>query len=303
MALGGVEKVKPMWARQFVIMVAVFLGVGNGQAAACSRATPSVWEAVQEADIVVFGMIDSIAVDEFGIIQSAVFIPDRFLKGGAEGVLRLHGSSLANSPCAGDAFRPYASGERVMMMLSEDGTGSFEPPLFPPLLVRLHDDHRVAEQRLTEYLDTIITGIPSPVEVHLRCRPQYAVGEEIEVLARVTNHLSIPVILSTDMQAFGVPVIRLRMPDLEYGDPIPNNGHWVIPARGTREISIILQDYFGSMEEGEYFASAYLDVVLDQHVKFWDYVEPENVVVFSVTRSTVTLERSWGETKGVFLSK
>lgn len=291
-----------MWIRRVGLVVTIFLGAHSGRTDACSYAVPSVADAVQLADIIAFGVVDSITVDEWGIIQSAVFTPDRLLKGSTDGPLLLHGSSLANSPCAGDAVRPYASGERVMMMLSEDGTGSFEPPLFVPMLMHIRDDHRASEQTLSGYLTTVIAGISNPVEVRLRCQPQYAVDEEIEVRALVINHLSIPVILSTDMLLKSdVPIVRLRIPDLEYGDPLPNTGHWVIPAKGTREIGITLQDYFGVMGEGEYFASAHIDV--DSHEEYWDYVGPESVATFAVTTSTVIRGRGWGETKCLLLGK
>lgn len=293
-----------MRPRTFVLVVTVFLGMNSERVGACSYAAPSVSDAVQNADIVAVGRVDSITANELGIIQSAVFVPDRLLKGSVEEFLRLDGSSLENRPCAGDAVRPYASGERVMMMLSEDENGSFEPPIFPPMLMHVRDGQQMAEQRLSEYVAMVISGTPNPIEVQLRCQPQYALGEVIEVRAAVTNHLSIPAILSNDIQQiFDLPVVRVQFPDLGYEDSFPNISTWVIPAKSTREARIVLQDYFESPGEGKYFVSTYVDLMLDRNGQYWDDAGPASTAEFSVTTSTVTRPYSWGETKEVLLGK
>lgn len=289
-----------MWGKYGSLVLVAFLGLPSNGARACSYDLPGVLEAIGQADIIAFGVVDSILVDEWGIIQSAVFIPDKVLKGIANGRLQLHGSSLANSPCAGDAVRPYEPGERVMMMLTDEGSGSYEPPLFLPMLMQFRGNDREDEELLSIYLTTAMSGGVDPVEVRLSCQPQYAVGDEVVVLARVTNRLSVPIIFTLNKEfSSDIPVVRFNVSRTDHDYLSPGGGFWVVPAKGSREIPILLQEYFGSLGEDTYLAWAYVDVV--RH--YWDYVGSESSLDFSVTTSTVAKEWSWGKLKKVYWEK
>lgn len=286
----------------FFVIPAVVLSAMGSKAVACSVAVPSVVGAVQAADIVAIGDVASIGIDGGSDVESVVFVPDVVLKGNVTGRLRFRRPKPLPSLCEGGSVssQPIDSGDRLVVMLSADGKGSYdELPSFAPMLMNLPSGDEEAERTVRAYLSFAIENGIDPVEIRVHGKQEYVMGEEVVVDVSVTNRLKIPIITSMDSSMVSdLPSVEFVVNGLGFDSPASQVGLQIVPAETTIDMTVVLQSYFGELGVSQYTFTAYVQLPVNRSgTPFTDIRGKEARFRFSVTVGTNVEKQAWGEVK------
>jgi hypothetical protein len=287
---------KPM---PLFVISGVALAVMQAPTFGCSFDIPSVTEAVRAAEVVAIGIVDSVVLDDSGVLKSAIFKPNTVLKGTAATSIFLRRPPWADvGTCADVAIRPYASGERVAMILVQDEDGGYTAPVFAPWLTHLSNARGEEEHTLVSYLRFAIEEGVNPIQVVLRGNSDYAVGRGVVIDLSVTNRLDFPVVVSMDRRLTSdTPIVKFYIDASDaIFDPevqVPENSLWTLPGRTTMDMKLDLEDYFGRLSVDHYLMYSYVHVPTGRSYELYDH-GGQGYINFIITAITVVIKKSWG---------
>lgn len=277
-----------------VVLSTVISGPGYG----CELESSTVAQAVHLADMVAIGIVDSVQLDENGVLVDAIFRPDTVLKGPSTTRVLLHRPKwVVVGLCDDLARHPYETGERVMMALTQDKEGTYPAPTYGPWVMHLSGISEVEEQVLISYLSFGISEGVNPIQVTFSGTVEYEAGQGVAVGISITNHLETPILVTTNTGAVSeFPMVKIVMVKNDPNNPemaVPASSDWIVTGRSTLEISIDAERYFGVLDVGSYSVFSAVQLPTGKsHPQFDD--GGIAAIRFEVSVSTAVGQWPWG---------
>lgn len=290
-----------MYALCIIVTLSVAFSAIGSKAVACSVSIPSVVQAIQEADIVAVVVVDSIQSDY------VVLTSDVVLKGNVTQPLRLLRYEPSLGLCEDSISRQsYSVGDRLVVMLPESGERSDELPYYAPMRMNLPNGHKEAEQTMLAYLSYVIENGIAPIEIRVRGKGQYVVGEEIALDVSVTNRLKVPIVTAMDSSIRDSSIrpdlllVRFVVNGLGFESLPSHAGLHVVPPETTEGMTIVLQDYFGGMRASNLWFLSFVQFPVNRFgIAFAERPREEARHQFSISDETNVATQSWGKAKQV----